>query len=99
MNNCVEVLVPDCRQNFELDPVILQLSRRNIVRATIHRDVVTSEHKTSGEMFCEGFKAAVAGGDTSRSENSNAHQFKIVKPQTVPLPGKFAKSGELYLAR
>ena len=99
MNNRVEVLVPDCRQDFELDSVIFQLSRRNIVRAAIHGDIVAAQDQPSREMFCEGFKAAVAGGDTSRSENSNAHQFKIVKPRTAPLPGKFAKSGELYLAR
>ena len=67
VNDSVEVLVPDSRQHLEPDAVILQLSRRNVVRAAIDGDVVSAGDQSGGKMFSKSFEPAIAGGNASRS--------------------------------
>ena len=73
VNDCVEVFVSDRRQDFQTNTVILHLSRGNVVRAAIHGNFVTTSDESCSEMFSESLEAAIAGGNTSRSENSDAH--------------------------
>ena len=73
MNDRVEVLVPDGRQDLEPDAVILQLPGRNVVRAAIDRHFMTARRETSREVLGECFEPAIAGWNTSSSENSDPH--------------------------
>ena len=98
MDDGIEIFMPDRGQNFEFDAVIFQLPWRNIVRTAINCDLVPAKHESSGQMFREGFESAIAGGNTSRAENSDAHQLRIVTPKFLPLPGRRGEFVEQFLA-
>ena len=73
MDHGVEIFVPDRRQDLEPDAVIFELPWRNVVGAAIDGNVVATGHKPRREVFCEGFKSAVTGGNTSCTENCDPH--------------------------
>ena len=78
MYDGVEVFVTDGGQDFKPNAVIFELPWRNVMRATINRDFVASRYQSGREMLCECFKAAVAGGYTSGSENGYAHDLRTL---------------------
>ena len=74
MNDSIEILVADRRQNPQTDPLILELARGNVVSATIDGDFMSASHKPGGQVLGKSFKAAVAGRYTAGSKDSDTHR-------------------------
>src|SRR5690349_21164661 len=74
MDDCIEVLVPNRRQDFETHSLKLDLPRTHIMRATVDRYLMAAGNKSSRQMFGERFKSAIVGRNASRTKDCDAHR-------------------------
>ena len=79
MDHRVEIFVTNGGQDLQTHAVVLELARRNIMRAAIDGNFVPARNESGRKMLGECFKAAVAGRYTSRSENGYSHFLKTLQ--------------------
>src|SRR6266550_1303557 len=79
MNHRVEVFVTNSRQDLQPYAVVFQLARRNIMRAAVDGNIMSTTNESGRKVFGKRFKAAVAGRYASRSQNGYSHFFKTLQ--------------------